>query len=78
MNDVEIVPTVSNHSHLPNFYGEISLSAGFGQEGVTEVWLTSEDTGAYGLDIGSNIAKLLHKVAELLDFAKSSALFLVT
>lgn len=36
------------------------------EEGVTEIWLTSEDTGAYGLDIGSNIAKLLNKVADAL------------
>lgn len=35
-------------------------------EGVTEVWLTSEDTGAYGLDIGSNIAALLQRVADVL------------
>ena len=35
-------------------------------EGVSEVWLTSEDTGAYGLDIGSNIALLLNKVADAL------------
>lgn len=34
--------------------------------GVSEVWLTSEDTGAYGLDIGSNIAKLLRRVADAL------------
>jgi threonylcarbamoyladenosine tRNA methylthiotransferase CDKAL1 len=28
-------------------------------EGVTELWLTSEDSGAYGLDMGTNIASLL-------------------
>ena len=28
-------------------------------EGVKEIWLTSEDTGAYGRDIGTNIAELL-------------------
>lgn len=28
-------------------------------EGVLEVWLTSEDTGAYGRDIGTNIVELL-------------------
>jgi hypothetical protein len=39
----------------------VGKGAGICQEGVTEIWLTSEDTGAYGLDIGSNIAKLLHK-----------------
>eukprot|EP00913_Durusdinium_trenchii_P029694 g27831.t1 len=35
-------------------------------EGVSEIWLTSEDTGAYGIDIGSNIASLLHRVADAL------------
>merc|ERR1712136_210647 len=28
-------------------------------EGVSEVWLTSEDTGAYGIDLGTDIARLL-------------------
>lgn len=28
-------------------------------EGVSEIWLSSEDTGAYGLDIGTNIGELL-------------------
>ena len=35
-------------------------------EGVSEIWLSSEDTGAYGLDIGTNIAKLLKAIIELL------------
>ena len=25
---------------------------------MTEIWLSSEDTGAYGLDIGTNISQL--------------------
>ena len=29
------------------------------EEGVTEIWLTSEDTGAYGLDIKTDISVLL-------------------
>jgi threonylcarbamoyladenosine tRNA methylthiotransferase CDKAL1 len=36
------------------------------KEGVAEVWLSSEDTGAYGLDIGTNISELLHKIVEVL------------
>jgi threonylcarbamoyladenosine tRNA methylthiotransferase CDKAL1 len=36
------------------------------EEGVSEVWLTSEDTGAYGLDIGTNIAALLERIADAL------------
>jgi len=35
-------------------------------EGVSEVWLTSEDTGAYGLDIGTDISSLLHRIADVL------------
>lgn len=29
------------------------------EEGAKEIWLTSEDTGAYGRDIGTNISELL-------------------
>eukprot|EP00440_Ansanella_granifera_P034462 gb/GFBE01037385.1/.p1 GENE.gb/GFBE01037385.1/~~gb/GFBE01037385.1/.p1 ORF type:complete len:550 (+),score=122.61 gb/GFBE01037385.1/:1-1650(+) len=35
-------------------------------EGVSEVWLTSEDTGAYGIDLGTSIANLLNRVADAL------------
>jgi len=30
-------------------------------EGVKEVWLTSQDNGAYGLDLGTNLAELLRE-----------------
>lgn len=30
------------------------------QEGVKEIWLTSEDTGAYGRDIGTNLPELMY------------------
>lgn len=33
-------------------------------EGVKEVWLTSQDTGAYGLDIGISMPELVQKVAD--------------
>lgn len=33
-------------------------------EGVVEVWLTSEDTGAYGRDIGSSMPELLSALLE--------------
>lgn len=36
------------------------------REGVTEVWLTSEDLGAYGLDIGTNVANLLRMIVSAL------------
>jgi len=36
------------------------------EEGVTEVWLTSEDTGAYGKDIGVTLPDLLYKIVEVI------------
>lgn len=33
-------------------------------EGVSEIWLTSEDTGAYGQDIGSSLTALLTAVTQ--------------
>jgi len=35
------------------------------EEGVQQIWLTSEDTGAYGIDIGTDIVKLLKALVEL-------------
>jgi threonylcarbamoyladenosine tRNA methylthiotransferase CDKAL1 len=35
-------------------------------EGVQQIWLTSEDVGAYGLDLNTNIAILLKKCLDLL------------
>ncbi|OWY92905.1 MiaB-like tRNA modifying enzyme, partial [Phytophthora megakarya] len=34
-------------------------------EGVTEIWLSSEDTGAYGIDIGTDLPTLLRKLLEV-------------
>uniref|UniRef100_A0A8C4NF63 tRNA-t(6)A37 methylthiotransferase n=1 Tax=Eptatretus burgeri TaxID=7764 RepID=A0A8C4NF63_EPTBU len=34
------------------------------QEGVCEVWLTSEDTGAYGRDIGTDLPSLLWQLVD--------------
>ncbi|XP_019496045.1 PREDICTED: threonylcarbamoyladenosine tRNA methylthiotransferase isoform X4 [Hipposideros armiger] len=36
------------------------------QEGVCEIWLTSEDTGAYGRDIGTDLPALLWKLVEVI------------
>lgn len=36
------------------------------QEGVCEIWLTSEDTGAYGKDIGVTIVELLKQLVEVI------------
>ncbi|KAK6491616.1 threonylcarbamoyladenosine tRNA methylthiotransferase [Huso huso] len=35
-------------------------------EGVCEIWLTSEDTGAYGRDIGTDLPTLLWKLVEVI------------
>lgn len=34
-------------------------------EGVEQVWLTSQDCGAYGLDCGTNLARLLRRVRRI-------------
>jgi len=36
-------------------------------EGVRQIWFTSEDLGAFGLDIGTNIAELVERVAVVLE-----------
>jgi threonylcarbamoyladenosine tRNA methylthiotransferase CDKAL1 len=35
-------------------------------EGVSEIWLSSEDTGAYGIDLGTDIGQLLLALLEVL------------
>ena len=40
------------------------------KEGVVEIWLTSEDTGAYGKDIGTTIVELLWKIVEVIPEGK--------
>lgn len=34
-------------------------------EGVAQVWLTSQDCGAYGLDCGTNLPKLMRRIARI-------------
>ena len=34
-------------------------------EGIKEIWLTSQDSGAYGIDINTNLAKLLNKCSKI-------------
>ncbi|XP_076810125.1 threonylcarbamoyladenosine tRNA methylthiotransferase-like [Clavelina lepadiformis] len=36
------------------------------EEGVVEIWLTSEDTGAYGRDIGTSLPELLLHLVEVI------------
>ena len=35
-------------------------------EGVKEIWLTSEDTGTYGRDIGSSLPQLLWELVKVI------------
>ena len=35
-------------------------------EGVTEIWLSSEDTGAYGIDLGTDVTRLLRDITAVL------------
>ncbi len=35
------------------------------REGAKEIWLTSQDSSAYGLDIGTHLAELLKKIVEI-------------
>lgn len=42
------------------------------EDGVAEIWLSSEDTGAYGRDLGTSLAELLARlVARLRDFPRT-------
>ena len=41
-------------------------------EGVKEIWLTSEDTGAYGRDIGADIVQLLDMIVDAMDAHKNA------
>ncbi|KAK9701639.1 Radical SAM superfamily [Popillia japonica] len=36
------------------------------EEGVVEIWLTSEDTGTYGRDIGTSLPELLWKLVQVI------------
>ena len=49
-------------------YGAEEIAARIGRgvaEGARVVWLTSQDCGAWGLDAGSNLPALLHRLAEV-------------
>jgi len=35
------------------------------RKGIKEIWLTSQDTGAYGMDIGTNLAELLRDCCQI-------------
>lgn len=43
-------------------------------EGVSEIWLSSEDTGAYGLDIGTDVTVLLKSIVNVLPEVRPTVL----
>lgn len=78
---VEIIPlstgclgscTYCKTKHARGKLGSYSLEAIVSRveavikEGISEIWLSSEDTGAYGIDIGTNIVKLLEAIIMVL------------
>lgn len=78
---VEIIPlstgclgscTYCKTKHARGVLGSYSLDAIVDRaktaikEGVSEIWLSSEDTGAYGIDLGTNIAVLLKALVNIL------------
>lgn len=50
--------------HPAQLFCILSLVLCFLSEGVCEIWLTSEDTGAYGRDIGTDLPTLLWRLVE--------------
>lgn len=78
---VEIIPlstgclgacTYCKTRHARGKLGSYALDAIVGRakqvikEGVTEIWLSSEDTGAYGLDIGLDVTVLFKSLIRVL------------
>lgn len=78
---IEIIPistgclgacTFCKTKHARGVLGSYSLEAILDRveavvaEGVQQIWLTSEDTGAYGIDIGTDIVTLLRGITALL------------
>ncbi|XP_039178593.1 threonylcarbamoyladenosine tRNA methylthiotransferase isoform X1 [Crotalus tigris] len=52
--------------HTSKVSGETDRESQNCSEGVCEIWLTSEDTGAYGRDIGTDLPTLLWKLVEVI------------
>ena len=78
---VEILPlstgclgscTYCKTKHARGDLGSYEISALVGRveqamaEGVSEVWLSSEDTGAYGIDLGTDVAALFRAITAVL------------
>lgn len=70
MPTFESNPSTSNIIETPVYASMNDLFTGSSHfmfaEGVVEIWLTSEDTGAYGRDIGTSLPELLWKLVEVI------------
>lgn len=60
--------TKHSRGNLASYYPDeiIARATQAFEEGVMEVWLTSEDTGAYGRDIGVSLPELLWQLVEVM------------
>ena len=57
---------MENTVYTFSIYMKMFLKLYHSLEGVVEIWLTSEDTGAYGRDIGVTLPELLWKLVEVI------------
>ena len=61
-----ILKTSCNLKHITATEEVVERAKQSFNEGVCEVWLTSEDTGAYGRDIGVTLPQLLWQLVEVI------------
>ncbi|KAJ1458288.1 hypothetical protein M885DRAFT_436910 [Pelagophyceae sp. CCMP2097] len=47
------------------------------EDGVAEIWLSSEDTGAYGIDLGTSLGALLDRIVPHLSASRQGAMLRV-
>ncbi|XP_062505151.1 threonylcarbamoyladenosine tRNA methylthiotransferase-like isoform X2 [Corticium candelabrum] len=67
LNNCTYCKTKQSRGDLASYQPEEIISrARQSFEGVREIWLTSEDTGAYGRDIGVTLPELLNRLVEVI------------
>ncbi|KAF7836442.1 threonylcarbamoyladenosine tRNA methylthiotransferase [Senna tora] len=78
--EISSLPSVLCFVHARGHLGSYSIDSLVGRlrsviaDGVKEIWLSSEDTGAYGRDIGVNLPTLLNALVKELPADASSML----
>ena len=67
LNSCTFCKTKLARGHLSSYAPELIIDKvrRTTSEGVKEIWLTSQDTGCYGFDIGTNSAKLLKELCKI-------------